>query len=110
MIDLGRFPNLIALSEYLRARGIDHGALGVTDGALHTYDAAGRPAALPAEATALVASWTPPARPLLPSDRLAALGQPRVITGSRGTDTARILAALLRICADAGIVIDQTRE
>jgi hypothetical protein len=45
-----------------------------------------------------------------PADKLDQLEAPRVITGSRTTDKDAILAAILRACAEAGFIIDQTRS
>lgn len=74
MIDVaGRAIDLEALAVELTAGGVAIRALGISYGYLHTYDAAGGLADLPAEAGPIVAAHVPPVRQPTPAltERLA---------------------------------------
>lgn len=47
---------------------------------------------------------------LVPSERLARMRSPRVITGSRSASPGKILEDLLNAASEAGFVINQTRS
>lgn len=66
---------------------------------------------LPPEALAVVAAHVPvtPSPVSPPSEKLAQMKAPRVLTGSRTADRDRLLAALLDVCEEAGLIRNQTR-
>lgn len=101
----GRRLTLERLGQELTAAGIEHRALGVVDGRLHTYDATGYPVDLPPGAQAVVDAHVPdPEQPTQFEQLATAIGAANQATANV-TNLDEMKGVVTQLYADLGAIL-----